>query len=201
MGGGEGLSEAVDRVLDATTLGRELPGHLVEGAPEGGELVAAPNGDALPELASRDGAGGVGEFTKRAHDRPAKKPREDGDDRKGEEGEEEEALAEPGDCVIDRRRRRRDDEGERRIRLEDRRRHRPIARVADRDVLGLRQRRDARPDDVVRTREHLAVLDEQDSIRVREPGRGSELGEQRAIEGEPDDDAADQRTVLVEDRR
>ena len=107
VGGGEGLPEAVDRVLDAAALGGELPGHLVEGAPEGGELVAAPNGDALPELAPRDGAGGVGELTKRAHDRAAKKPREDGDDRKGEEGEEEEALAEPGDRVVDRRLRRR----------------------------------------------------------------------------------------------
>src|SRR6185312_1083326 len=42
VGRGERLPEAVDRVLDAAALGSELPGHLVEGAPESRELVAPP---------------------------------------------------------------------------------------------------------------------------------------------------------------
>jgi hypothetical protein len=62
MGCGECLSEAVDRVLHAAALGRQLAGHLVECAPESCELVAAAHRHTLAELTARDRTGGVGEL-------------------------------------------------------------------------------------------------------------------------------------------
>ena len=112
---GEGLAERVDRILDAAALGGELAGHLVERASEGRKLVAPPHRHTLAELASRHGAGGIGELPQRAHDRPAEEPGEDRDDREGEEGEDQEPLPQSGDRVVDRGFRRDDDERERRV--------------------------------------------------------------------------------------
>jgi hypothetical protein len=196
VGGGQGLPEPVDRVLHAPALGGELAGHLVEGATQGRELVAAPHGDALPELAAGDGAGGIGELPERAHDRPAEQPSQDRNDREGEEGEDEEALAEGGDRVVDRGLRRDHDEGEGRAGLENRGGHCAVTAVAEVRVARLGQRRDLRPDDVVGSREDLTALCEQDSVRRSQAGDGPKLGQQGAVEREPDGDAADQRAIL-----
>ena len=53
----------------------------------------------------------------------------------------------------------------------------------------------------LRTGQDLAALREQDSVGSSEARRGAKLGEKRAVEREPDDDAAEQRAVLREDGR
>src|SRR6185503_12143699 len=117
-------------------------------------------------------AGGIGELSQRAYDRPAEEPREDRHDRESEEGEDQEPLPQGGDRIVDRRLRRDDDQGERRARLEDRGGHGAVAAVAEVRVTRLGERGDLRPDDVARTGQDLAALREQDSVGSSEARRG-----------------------------
>ena len=73
MGRDERLAEAGGRVADAGPLGLELDEpllelgrHVVEGAAELGELVAAADLDAFAEMAARERVGRVGETAERA---------------------------------------------------------------------------------------------------------------------------------------
>ena len=94
------LPEARERVAHAAPFGRELGkprlelrSHVVERSPELCELVPAPNGDALLEVAVRDSASGRGKPAEVPDDCPPLHVRDDADERQADEQPREEPVA------------------------------------------------------------------------------------------------------------
>ena len=209
MRGGERVAEARDRVADAAALGVELAqarlelrGHVVEGLPEGGELVAAPHGHALLQLALGDRARGGGELAQGADDRAAEGVGEDADGDHGHGREEEEAAAQVADGLVDVRLRAERDERDRRLPRvlggDQLCAERPKARLARGHEAGLLMGDGEISADLHR-RDHLAVRDEGEEIAGVQGRARAEAICEPVVEREMDDDVPEQLALVVGD--
>ena len=209
MRGGERVAEAGDRVAHAAALGVELAqarlelrGHVVEGLPEGGELVAAAHGHALLELALGDRACGGGQLAQGADDRAAERVGQDADGDHGHGREEEEAAGQVADGLVDARLRAERDERDRRtlrlLRGQQLRAERAEARLARGHVARLLVGNDEIAADRLR-RDHLAVRDEGEPVAVVQRRAHAEAICEPVVEREMDDDAPEQQALAVVD--
>ena len=86
------LAQAPALVLEIVQPSLELGGHLVEGAAEGRELVAAADGHALAQVAGGDRVRGRDERVEDADDRAAGKVGDEGDQQQRSEQAAEQPL-------------------------------------------------------------------------------------------------------------
>ena len=207
--GGERVAEARDRVADAAALGVELAharlelrGHVVEGLPEGGELVAAPHGHPLFQLALGDRARGGGELAQGADDRAAEGVGEDADGDHGHGREEQEAAAQVADGLVDVRLRAERDQGDRRLPRvlggDQLCAERPKARLARGHEAGLLMGDGEISADLHR-RDHVAVRDEGEEIAGVQGRARTEAICEAVVEREMDDDVPEQLAFVVGD--